>query len=157
MTRHCVELRAAYADTDQMGFVHHSSYVKYLEYARWEVFRQLGMSYRSIEENGILMPVIGMNMQFIKPLRYDDLIKIELSFTLSRATKLEVEYHIFNESHELIHQASTTLAFLKKSSKKPCAIPEYIHNKLTHEKLKLERESKTLAREISFNSVNKKG
>lgn len=126
MSEYCITLRAAYADTDQMGFVHHSNYVKYLEYARWETFRQMGIPYKSIEASGILMPVIDMQMKFHKPAYYDDVLKIELVFSLNRATRLEVNYRIFNHKNELIHQASTTLAFLKKNTGKPCAIPAFI-------------------------------
>lgn len=133
MGRYQVNIRAAYADTDQMGFVHHSNYVKYLEYARWEAFRQLGLAYKEVEDKGILMPVIDMNLRFLKPVRYDDLLKIELSFSLNRPTKLEVDYQIFNQSDELIHRANTTLAFLRKQSSKPCAIPDFIHNKIMEE------------------------
>ncbi len=130
MSEYCVELRAAYADTDRMGYVHHSSYVKYLEHARWEIFRQLGIPYREVEEEGILMPVIDMRMQFLKPVFYDDILKIEMFFELNRVTKLKISYQIFNESNELIHKAYTTLAFLKRDTKKPCAMPDYIYKKL---------------------------
>lgn len=130
MERYQVNVRAAYADTDQMGFVHHSNYVKYLEYARWEVFRQLGIAYKKIEEDGILMPVIDMNLRFLKPLRYDDLVNIELDFSLVRPTRLEVNYRIYNQDGELVHKAYTALAFLRKSSGKPCRVPETIIEKI---------------------------
>jgi acyl-CoA thioester hydrolase len=128
-----VELRAAYADTDQMGFVHHSNYVRYLENARWEAFRLMGIAYKDVEDRGILMPVIEMKLQFIKPIYYDDLLKIELSFHMVRPTKLGVDYCIFNQADELIHKADTTLAFIKKESKRPCAIPDFINNKIMAE------------------------
>lgn len=128
-----VELRAAYADTDQMGFVHHSNYVKYLEHARWEAFRQMGIAYKDVEDRGILMPVIEMKLEFIKPVYYDDLLKIELSFHMERPTKLRVDYCIFNQADELIHTANTTLAFIKKDSKRPCAVPDFINHKITTE------------------------
>ena len=129
-SKHTTKLRASYADTDQMGFVHHSNYVKYLENARWEAFRQMGIAYIDIEESGFLMPVIDMKLQFIKPVRYDDLVKIELAFSMNRPTKLEVDYHIYNQANELIHKANTTLAFLRKETSKPCAIPDFIHDKI---------------------------
>jgi acyl-CoA thioester hydrolase len=129
-SKHTIKLRATYADTDQMGFVHHSNYVKYLENARWEAFRQMGLAYKEIEERGFLMPVIDMNLQFIKPVRYDDLVKIELAFSMNRPTKLEIDYLIYNQADELIHKANTTLAFLRKETSKPCAIPDFIHDKI---------------------------
>ena len=115
-TRFQIKLRVAYADTDQMGFVHHSNYVKYLEHARWEAFRKMGISYKDVEDHGFLLPVIDMHLQFLKPAYYDDLLNIELSFRVDRPTKLRVDYFIFNQADELIHKANTTLAFLKKGS-----------------------------------------
>ena len=91
-------MRTAYADTDQMGFVHHSSYVKYLENARWYAFRQMAIPYKEIEKNGILLPVIHLDIQFIRPLYYDDMVRIDVWIDLVRMTKLEVRYSIFNES-----------------------------------------------------------
>jgi acyl-CoA thioester hydrolase len=144
MTKYSISLRAAYADTDQMGFVHHSSYVKYLEYARWEAFRQMGIPYKNVEEVGILMPVIEMQMKFIKPVFYDDQVRIEMDFTLRRSTKLEIAYQIFNLNGELIHDATTTLAFLTKSSGRPCAIPDFMRDKLIKNPLKTSSEKQTL-------------
>ena len=144
MTKYSISLRAAYADTDQMGFVHHSNYVKYLEYARWEAFRQMGLPYKSIEEAGILMPVIEMQMKFIKPVYYDNIVRIELDFTLLRSTKLEITYQIFNLYDELIHDATTYLAFLTKESGRPCAIPDFIKEKLVQNPLKTGSEKQTL-------------
>lgn len=121
-----VSLRAAYADTDQMGFVHHSNYLKYLENARWEAFRILGLTYKQIEDEGILMPVIDVNLRFIKPIYYDDEILIKMKINLMSPTKLNIEYEIFNNSNLLIHSANTLLTFIKKATKKPCRIPEFI-------------------------------
>jgi acyl-CoA thioester hydrolase len=102
-----------------------------MEIARWEAFRELGISYKYIEESDILMPVIDMELQFIKPIFYDDLVKIGLEFHIDRPTKLGVRYLMHNQSAELIHRAKTTLAFLHKSTKKPCAMPDFIKEKLS--------------------------
>jgi len=121
-----VEFRAAYADTDQMGFVHHSNYLKYLEFARWEALRKMGLTYKEIEGNDILIPVIDVKMRFIKPIYYDDLVRIKVIFKLISPTKLVVDYTINNEMMELVHTASTTLAFLRKQSAKPCRVPVFM-------------------------------
>ncbi len=131
--KHEVELRVPYADTDQMGFVHHSNYVKYLENARWEAFRKLGLTYKKIEDNGILMPVIDVNMRFIKPIYYDDLVRIDVVFNLVSPTKLMVNYNIINEANEIIHKASTMLTFLRKYSNKPCRVPEFVEGIFVNE------------------------
>ena len=126
-----VRLMAAYADTDQMGFVHHSNYLKYLENARWEAFRTMGLTYKKIEDEGILMPVIDINLRFFKPIYYDDEILIKMHFKLISPTKLNIEYKVFNDSDQLIHSANTLLAFLNKANKRPCRIPEFIKEIIT--------------------------
>ncbi len=123
-----ITIRANYADTDQMGFVHHANYAKYLEFARWELFRSLGLTYKSIEEEGILIPVIDMQFRFIKPIFYDDLIRISLKMQLIGSTRLLIKYQIFKDDDLLIHKAETTLAFIKKTNKRPCRIPDNIRS-----------------------------
>lgn len=126
-----ISLRAAYADTDQMGFVHHSNYVKYLERARWEAFRKIGLTYKEIEDRGILMPVIDVKLRYLKPIYYDDLVTIKMQPNLISATKLSIDYKIFNASEELVHIAYTALTFMNKVTKKPCRIPAFIEEAIT--------------------------
>jgi acyl-CoA thioester hydrolase len=131
-----IPLQVAYADTDQMGYVHHSNYVKYMEHARWEAFRKTGLAYKEIEARGIIMPVISMNMQYLKPIVYDELVTIDVGFSMVRPAALEVDYLIFNENNTLVHRASTRLAFLKKSTKSPCVMPDFIKEKIAPKLLK---------------------
>jgi acyl-CoA thioester hydrolase len=77
MIRHETRIWVNYSDTDQMGFVHHSNYVKYYENARWDAFRCLGLPYSKIEEADVLMPVIEMDLKFLKPAFYDDELVIK--------------------------------------------------------------------------------
>ena len=70
MITHEYQFRVAYPDTDQMGTMHHANYVKYYELARWELFRSIGVPYNSIEEAGVMCPVIRMNFRFVKTTRY---------------------------------------------------------------------------------------
>jgi acyl-CoA thioester hydrolase, YbgC/YbaW family len=69
-------LKARYAETDQMGVVYHANYLTWFEIGRTEMIRELGMPYRKIEERGLLLPVIDLGMQFLKPARYDDQIRV---------------------------------------------------------------------------------
>lgn len=128
-----VRLRVAYADTDQMGFVHHSNYLKYLENARWEAFRTIGLTYKKIEDEGILMPVIDVNLRYFKPIFYDDEIFIKMQFNLISPTKLNIEYKVFNNSDQLIHSANTLLTFIKRATKRPCRIPRFIKEIITEQ------------------------
>jgi acyl-CoA thioester hydrolase len=103
-----------------MGFVHHSNYLKYCETARWNLFRHLGIPYKEIEETGMLLPVVSIEMQYLKPAFYDEKLVIETSIVSVKGAKLRLAYKIFNEHLELINAATITLAFINVHSKKPC-------------------------------------
>ena len=121
-----ISLRPCYADTDQMGFVHHSNYVRFYENARWEAFRKMGLPYKTIEEKGILMPVIDMSFKFIKPAYYDDQLTVNVGIKSVGNTRLKFSYETYRNQLELISTASTTLAFINKTSRRPCRIPDFV-------------------------------
>lgn len=120
--------RVKYSDTDQMGFMHHSNYVKYYETARWEAMRDLGLRYKEMEEKGIYMPVISMSFDFIKPAFYDDLLTVKTIIRELPIARIKFEYELFNQSGELINKAEIALAFIMKDTLKPCLPPEYFTN-----------------------------
>ncbi len=80
--------RVTYSDTDQMGYMHHSNYLKYYETARWELFRSIGIPYTKIEEEGIILPVINASAKFIKPARYDQKITISTRIKSTRGARV---------------------------------------------------------------------
>lgn len=130
MERKCkIELSAGYSETDQMGFVHHSNYVKYFETARWELFRALAIPYKAVEEMGILLPVIKMEIEFIKPAFYDEKLSISVTASIVENSKLKFDYTIENEAGELITRAYTILAAIRKENKKATRIPSFIAEK----------------------------
>jgi acyl-CoA thioester hydrolase len=129
MIRNISQLRVLYADTDKMGFVYYGNYAKYIEYGRTETFRQLGITYRALEDAGIAMPVIDMKNTFIKAAHYDDLLSIETLIEKLPETRMHFLYHIFREK-ELIHEANTTLIFFDLIKNKPVKAPAILLNKM---------------------------
>ena len=113
-------IRVSYSDTDKMGFVHHSNYLKYYESARWNMFRHLGIPYKEIEEAGVLLPVVDVKIQYLKSAFYDQKLVIETSIVELKGPKLVFSYRLLNEENELINIATTTLAFVNVHTKKPC-------------------------------------
>lgn len=93
-------MQVLYADTDKMGYVHHPNYARYCERARWELFRDIGISYKMIENSGIMLPVVGMSFKFIKPAIYNELLKIETVLHELRGPLIKFAYKIFNEKNE---------------------------------------------------------
>ncbi len=122
-----------YSDTDQMGIVHHSNYLKYFENARIAWLRHLGVSYKKIEEDGILMPVVSASIEFIIPLYFDDEIIIEITLTELPKATLSFEYKIKNQINQLVCRGKTKLAFLNSKTMKPLRVPKKIYDLFSDE------------------------
>jgi acyl-CoA thioester hydrolase len=112
--------RVSYSDTDQMGFMHHSNYLKCYETARWEFFRSIGIAYSEIENEGIILPVIDASVKFIKPAFYDQEIIINTRIKSFKGARIVFEYQTINENVEIINEAQITVACVKKSTGKAC-------------------------------------
>lgn len=113
-----------YGETDQMGIVHHSNYLRYFEVARLEWLSQLGISYNQIEKEGVHMPVISVSIDYKHPARFEDSLKIKIILKEPPQVKMTFDYEVFNKANKLVCSASTTLAFLKVSSGRPIRCPE---------------------------------
>jgi acyl-CoA thioester hydrolase len=123
-------IRVRYAETDQMGFVYYGNYATYYEVTRVEALRSLGISYKILEENGVLMPVLENWSKYIRPAKYDDFLTIKLFLKEMPAMRITFEYEVFNEDKKLINLGSTTLVFLDKSSGKPIQVPDVVQDVL---------------------------
>ena len=121
-----ISFRVRYAETDQMGVVYHGNYAQYLEMGRVEWLRSFGISYKSMEENGIMLPVISLSMNFKKSAIYDDLITVETRLKKIPSVRIEFDYQIYNESNEILVSANTVLAFMDMKKKRPVKCPDYL-------------------------------
>ncbi len=122
--------RIRYGETDRMGYCYYGNYAQFLEVGRVECLRSLGVSYKALEDSGIMLPVLDLKIKYIKPSFYDDLLTIETTIVNLPTSKIEFTYKIFNEKKELITTASTTLVFVAKNSMKPTRSPETLLQKL---------------------------
>ena len=125
-----ISFRIRYGETDQMGVVYHGNYAQFLEMGRVEWLRSLGISYRDMEENGIMLPVVNLSLKFIKPALYDDLITVKTILKKKPSVRIEFDYLISNEKNEILAEANTTLAFMDANRKRPVKCPDYIFAKL---------------------------
>ena len=123
-------VRIRYAETDQMGVVYHGNYAQYFEMGRVEWLRNLGLSYKFMEENGIMLPVVSLTMNFKKPARYDDLIRVKTIFKSQTSVKIEFDYEIFNEKDELLTTGTSMLVFVDMKTGRPTLPPSYVSEKL---------------------------
>lgn len=124
------EIRVRYGETDQMGVVYHGNYAQYFEVGRVEWLRQYGVSYKQMEENGIMLPVISLSVKFIKSARYDDLIKVRTQLVKLPSASIEFNYEILNEKMELLATGNTTLVFMDINRNRPTRCPQYVLDKL---------------------------
>ena len=76
------KIRVRYGEVDKMGFVYYGYYSLYYEQARTEMIRKLGISYRELEESGLLLPVIRMNAKYVLPAKYDELLTVKVCVPL---------------------------------------------------------------------------
>lgn len=122
--------RVRYAETDQMGVVYHGNYPQYLEMGRVEWLRSLGISYKNMEENGVMLPVISLTINYKKPALYDDLLTVTTIIHKKPLVRIEFDYEIHNESGDLLVEANTVLAFMDTKANRPMKCPNYILDKL---------------------------
>ena len=121
-----VSLRVRYAETDQMGYVYYGNYATYYEVARVECLRSLGFSYKIMEEQGIMMPVVENSSKYIRPAKYDDLLTIKIFVKEMPSKRITFEYEIYNEREKLINLGVTILAFVNVKNGRACNAPESI-------------------------------
>jgi acyl-CoA thioester hydrolase len=127
---HDIQIRVRYAETDQMGFVYYGNYATYFEVARVEAFRALGFSYRTMEESGVMMPVLEYKSKYIRPAMYDDLLTIKIFIKELPSTRIKFDYEVVNEKGVLLNVGETTLVFVNSTTKRPCAMPDSFLNML---------------------------
>lgn len=130
MYSHAVKYRVCYADTDQMGYVYYGNYARLYEIARVETLRSLGVSYKSLEDNGIGLPVAEHYTKFIAPGLYDDELTVICQVDMLPTAKIVFSYRIKNEAGELINEGKTTLVFMDLKTKKVVKAPNFILNAL---------------------------
>ena len=119
-------LRVRYGVTDPMKYVYYGNYAEYLEVARVELFRTLGISYDEIEKRGIWLPVSEYKIKYLKPAFYDEILEIHTYVKKVPGVKIEFEYEIYNDSKQKITEASTTLFFLDATTNKVSRCPNFL-------------------------------
>jgi len=123
-------IRVRYGETDQMGVVYHGNYASYFEIARTEWLRNLGVTYKELENKGIMLPVISLFFNFIKSAKYDDVLTITVILKKKPLVKIEFDYEIYNQKKEKISVGNSVLAFMDMKTNKPLRCPNYILEKL---------------------------
>jgi acyl-CoA thioester hydrolase len=125
------QIRVRYAETDQMDVVYHSNYPQYFEVARAESIRGLGLTYRQLEEAGIVMPVVELHLRYLRPAHYDDLLTIKTILKeLPADHRIEFHHEVYNESGKMITIGRIVLYFVSAETHAKCPMPEVLREKL---------------------------
>lgn len=124
-----IKLRVRYAETDRMGYTYYGNYATYFEVARVESLRELGVSYRQLEDEGILLPVSEYSIKFLKPAFYDDELVIKTNIIELPTARIKFSYQTWR-GDDLLNEAKTDLVFVDKTSGRPTRCPEQVLDKL---------------------------
>jgi acyl-CoA thioester hydrolase len=130
MKSHHTYVKVRYAETDQMGVVYHGNYAQYLEIARIDWLSSLGISYKKMEEEGIMLPVYDLNLRFKKSAKFDDTLEIVTKLEGKPGVRIAFSYQIFNQEKELLTEAQTVLIFMDTQRNRPVKCPKDLLEKL---------------------------
>lgn len=118
------QIRIHYALTDQMGVVYHGHYAQFYEIGRAEAIRQLGFTYKDMENMGIIMPVVSINSKFLRPARYDDLITVRTTLReLPSEHQILFHVEIFDAEEKLLNVGEVMLYFMEAANMKRTSMP----------------------------------
>lgn len=131
MIESTTQIRVRYAETDQMNVVYHGNYAQYFEVGRAECIRNLGFTYKQIEELGVIMPIVDLHIKFIRPAHYDDLLTVK-TFLKELPTNHIVIFHheVYNEQQKLLTQGQIILYLIDAKSKEKTTFPKAMLDKL---------------------------
>lgn len=124
MFTHTTKIRVRYGETDQMGYMYYGNYGEFYEVGRVEMLRSLGLTYRWMEEQGVMMPVLEVKSKYLKPAKYDEEISVKVIMHKMPGVKIHFNYEFYNEAGTLIHTGETLLAFVNMQTGRPCLPPQ---------------------------------
>jgi acyl-CoA thioester hydrolase len=123
-------VRVRYAETDKMSYVYYGNYTHYYEVGRVEALRQLGTSYKEMEDSGVMLPVYTCNLKYLKPALYDDLLVIKTTIKELPTARITFDYEIYNQNNELLNIGNTTVVFIDMKTNKPRSAPQSFLDKI---------------------------
>ncbi len=126
------QIRVRYGETDQMGYLYYGYYALYYEVGRAEAIRQLGFTYKQLEEMGVMMPVVDLHAQYFRPALYDDLITVKTILKeMPEGPKIKFHSELYNEQEQLLNKGVTTLVFYNPILKQKVPMPDDLVLRLT--------------------------
>jgi acyl-CoA thioester hydrolase len=131
MYSHETQVRVRYGETDQMGYLYYGNYALYYEVGRVEMLRSLGLTYKEMESvHAVMMPVMSLQMRFVRPALYDELLTIRTTLRNMPADSITFHVEIFNEKKKLVNGGSVRLCFVDMKTNKTVSAPQFLTEKL---------------------------
>ncbi|MEM6395687.1 MAG: thioesterase family protein [Bacteroidota bacterium] len=131
MHTHTTHFRVRYALTDQMGYLYYGHYAMLYEVGRTEMLRDLGLTYAEMEsQQGVMMPVMSMDMRFVRPARYDELLKIQTELLELPGQTISFRMRVYNEADELVNGGRVKLCFVDMKTQERVNAPANLVEKL---------------------------
>ncbi|MBU6342676.1 MAG: acyl-CoA thioesterase [Bacteroidetes bacterium] len=131
MYSHEISIRVRYGETDKMGYLYYGNYAEYFEVGRVELIRSLGISYKDLEdEHGIWLPVVSLDMRFVRPAYYDDLLTVRSTLRSLPDTHIVFHVEVLNEKGKLVNGGRVRLCFFDAAQKKVVPAPDFLIDRL---------------------------
>ena len=131
MYTHEFQKRVRYGETDQMGYLYYGNYAQYYEIGRVELIRSLGLTYKALEaDHGIIMPVMSLNIRYVRPALYDELITIRTTLRKLPGQFIVFHMELFNERGKLVNGGTVKLCFVEVASQRTIPAPDFLVEKL---------------------------
>lgn len=130
MFEHTTKIRVRYGETDQMGYMYYGNYAEFYEVGRVEMLRSLGLTYKGMEDSGIMMPVLELHCKYLKPALYDEEISIRVIMDKLPGIRIHFRYELTNPKGELINTGETLLVFINMKTNRPCLPPQDFTDRL---------------------------
>jgi acyl-CoA thioester hydrolase len=119
-----IQIRVRYAETDRMGLLHHANYLVYFEQARTELLRDVGATYKDMEDGGYLLVLTKVEVRYRKPARYDDVLTIRTHVERVTFVRIDHRYEVLCDG-ELLAEGTSTLACVDREGR-PQALPDFL-------------------------------
>lgn len=136
--RHRTELRVRYAESDQMGYAHHSVFIVWFEQGRVDWLRERGFSYRELEAEGIMMPVASLQLRYLQPARFDDALVVTTELVKLGRCRIEFHNQILrceaDGSETLLAEGQVVLASVGRHGR-PIRLPDPLHAALAQHRV----------------------
>jgi acyl-CoA thioester hydrolase len=124
-------VRVIYGDTDQMGVVYYANYLRYFEFARSEILRAHGRSYREMEAEGLSLPVVEATCRYLAPARYEDVLLVGIEVPEVSRVTLTFRYQVTREGESAVLCTGSTLHACLGRNGKPARLPDWVATLVT--------------------------